>query len=229
MTMTLSVSEIFASIQGEGRLAGIASVFVRLAGCDLRCRWCDSSYAWEESSGQEMTAAEIVEQVASYARKHVVVTGGEPLLAEELPELLARLNERGMHVTLETAARQYRELLCDLISINPKLSNSASSTQPAEHCPQEPRLNITTIQQFINHHDYQLKFVICQQSDLQEIDEILAQLSGVDNDKVLLMPEATTKQEYRRRGPEVAQMCIEHGFRYCPRLQVELWGKQRRR
>jgi 7-carboxy-7-deazaguanine synthase len=225
----LNVSEIFYSIQGEGRYGGVPSVFVRLAGCDLRCRWCDTPYALQTSQGKPMTIDRILAQVETYDCPHVVVTGGEPLIAPELPDFLRELNRRGMHITVETSATQFREIICDLISISPKLSNSTPPDGPDVQSHQQRRLNIIAIGSFIDRCDYQLKFVVEKESDLAEIDELLNQLHNIDKNKILLMPQARTKTEYNRLGPRIAQMCIDKGFRYCPRLQIELWGNRRRR
>lgn len=98
--MPLKVNEIFHSIQGESSHAGHPCVFVRLTGCNLRCSWCDTPYAYEE--GEIMELADILDRVESYRCPLVEVTGGEPLLQEETPELIRRLLEKGFRVLLET-------------------------------------------------------------------------------------------------------------------------------
>jgi 7-carboxy-7-deazaguanine synthase len=226
----LKVSEIFLSLQGEGRLAGVVSVFVRLAGCNLHCRWCDTAYARRGGQRGQKSVAEIVSQVAEHGCRHVVVTGGEPLIAPELPELLQALADGEKHVTLETNATQYRDLACDLVSISPKLAHSTPLPGPQGRYAEEHerhRLNVPAIASFIDRHDYQLKFVVNDESDLTEVDAILSQLPAVDREKVMLMPLARTKTEYQRRAPLVAALCVRHGFRFCPRLHMELWGRQR--
>ncbi|MBN1436733.1 MAG: 7-carboxy-7-deazaguanine synthase QueE [Sedimentisphaerales bacterium] len=224
--MSLSVSEIFRSIQGEGRLAGVVSGFVRLAGCDLHCRWCDTPYARKGDQGSPMTIDQIVSQLSAWAVPHIVITGGEPLLADELPQLLQALKQRRCHITLETAATIYRPITCDLLSISPKLSNS-DPDEPAVQQHADRRLNIAAIQQYIDNHDYQLKFVVERPEDLAEIEQLLGQLSNVNRDNVLLMPQATTAEQHQRLGPIIAQLCIERNYRYCPRLQVLLWDRRR--
>ncbi len=101
----MRISEIFYSLQGEGFLAGVPSVFVRLAGCPLRCRWCDTKYAWEETAGQDYSIAEIVEQaVGKWPCKFVVITGGEPMINPDLPRIgSSELKAAGKHITIETA------------------------------------------------------------------------------------------------------------------------------
>lgn len=221
----MKISEIFCSLQGEGSLAGVASSFVRLAGCNLRCHWCDSTYAREEKNARQMTVEQVVEQVSQYNSRHVVVTGGEPLIADELPQLLEELARPGKHITVETNATLFREITCDLISISPKL---AGSTGPDEDSlAASRRLNIDAIRRFMSSFDYQLKFVVEGPEDLPEIEEIIGQLPGIDRNKIFLMPQAHTKSRYRALAPQIAQMCLENDFRFSPRLQVELWGGRR--
>ena len=102
--MTLKVNEIFYSIQGESSFAGLPCVFIRLSGCNLRCSYCDTQYAYDE--GNSFGIEEILEQVASYSCPLVEVTGGEPLLQNEAPLLIFQLLEKGYQVLLETNGSQ---------------------------------------------------------------------------------------------------------------------------
>ncbi len=226
----MKVSEIFSSVQGEGRRVGVVSIFVRLAGCDLRCQWCDTTYALNGEKAESLTVEEIIDRVEKYDCRQVVVTGGEPLIAPELPTLLDELKKRDRYITLETNATRYHPVECDLVSISPKLANSTPRQGPYAQFAEiheKNRLNVGAIKNFMDNYDYQLKFVVEDENDLREIEDILRKLPGVDRDKVMLMPQAKTKQEYRKRGPRIAQLCLEKGFFYSPRLQLELWGRQR--
>jgi len=230
--LKVKVSEIFLSLQGEGRWVGVNSVFVRLAGCNLWCKWCDTLYARESNGQKSMTVEQVVSRVDEFNCLHVVVTGGEPMIAPELGELLEQLKECGKTITLETNATSYQPIVCDLASISPKLAHSTPwQGQHAENAEnhEKTRLNIEAIQGFIDTHDYQLKFVVAGESDLAEIEDLLQQLRGVDRNKVMLMPLGETQQQYRKHGSMVAQMCIDKGFRYCPRLHIELWGNRKGR
>src|SRR5271155_947591 len=124
----MKISEIFYSIQGEGMLAGVPSVFVRTSGCNLRCSWCDTPYTSWNPEGEDLSIGEILERAealnAVSAAKHVVLTGGEPMIAPAIVELSGRFRERGMHITIETAGTVFTRVACDLMSISPKLSNS---------------------------------------------------------------------------------------------------------
>jgi 7-carboxy-7-deazaguanine synthase len=226
----MKIADLFYSIQGEGRLTGVPSAFVRLTGCNLRCAWCDTPYTSWHPEGQPVTLAEVVHQLQTFPVRHVVVTGGEPLLSPEVVPLCAALRDRGYHVTVETAATVFRPVDCDLASLSPKLSNSTPHERDGGRFAERHerlRLRPEVIRAFMERSDYQLKFVIEQLADLEEVEALLAQLPGVDREKVLLMPQGVTREELAERGPLVAEACKERGFRYCPRLHVELFGNQR--
>ena len=124
------VNEIFYSLQGEGFLAGVPSVFIRVAGCPLRCRWCDTKYAQEAQAGTEYDINEIVRAVGKWRCRHIVITGGEPMVNDGLPQLARELKAAGKHITIETAGIAYiPDMPCDLMSISPKLSNSTPTTE----------------------------------------------------------------------------------------------------
>jgi len=142
------ISEIYLSRQGEGRLTGTPSVFVRTSGCNLRCDFCDTPFTSWKPEGSQQSASEVFTAVLQTAADqlppradcpddsdepaaHVVLTGGEPMLAKEVESLCEQLNERGFHITIETAGTLDRQLSCDLMSISPKLSNSTPSSERA--------------------------------------------------------------------------------------------------
>ena len=120
----MKIAELFYSIQGEGKLVGVPSVFVRASGCNLRCAWCDTPYASWDPEGDELSVEKIVEQVAGHPAKHVVLTGGEPMIMPDVVPLAAALRSRGYHITVETAATVYKDIAVDLASLSPKLANS---------------------------------------------------------------------------------------------------------
>ena len=120
----MKIAEIFYSLQGEGSLVGVPSVFVRTSGCNLRCTWCDTPYTSWRPEGGELTIAAIVERVSGFRAQHVVVTGGEPMIAPEIGALTKSLKAAGLHITIETAGTVFVPVVCDLMSISPKLANS---------------------------------------------------------------------------------------------------------
>ena len=224
----MRISEIFHSLQGEGFLAGVPSVFVRLAGCPLRCGWCDTRYAWDERSGAHYTMDKIVARVEQLKSRFVVITGGEPMVNEELPELVKRLKAAGKHITIETAGIAFvPDIDCDLMSISPKLSNSVPADASLAVSHEHSRLDIAVLGELIDNYKYQLKFVVDSEDDLTEIEQTIEQISEVDLERVMLMPQARTRDELLAKSAMVAEMCERTGFNFCQRLQVLLWNNER--
>ncbi len=227
----MKISELFYSVQGEGKLTGVPSVFVRASGCNLRCTWCDTPYASWDPRGSNLSVPEIVEQVLRYKARHVVLTGGEPMIMPEIAALCTTLKEAGQHVTIETAATVFEPVAVDLASLSPKLSNSTPTERDggrfaAAH--EKQRLNIAVIQQFIDRSpDFQLKFVVSTPEDLVEIDDILRQLTGWQPSDVMLMPEGIDEGTLGSRAGWVVDLCKDRGFRFCPRLHIALFGNKR--
>jgi 7-carboxy-7-deazaguanine synthase len=226
----MKIADLFFSIQGEGRLVGMPSAFVRTTGCPLRCVWCDSDYTSWHPQGETMTVAQVLSRLAELPTRYVVVTGGEPLIAPGIEELCAGLHERGYHITIETAAVVFKEVACDLASLSPKLTNSIPHQREGGRWAtrhDRQRLRPDVIQAFLDRSDYQLKFVIERIEDVEEALAIVDSLRGVDPAKVLLMPEGTQREELDRRAAWLVEVCKQHGFRYCPRLHIELFGNRR--
>jgi 7-carboxy-7-deazaguanine synthase len=224
----MRISEIFYSLQGEGFFAGVPSVFLRLAGCPLRCRWCDTKYAWDQAAGTTYSIAKIVEIVQKWPCKFVVITGGEPMINSDLPKLVQALKANGKHITIETAGIAYMpDMLCDLMSMSPKLSNSTPSDAELTAVHEDSRLDVAVLRELIDNYKYQLKFVVDSQSDLYEIQQTIEEIGNVDSSKVMLMPQAATRDEFLAKSPMVADMCKQTGFAFCQRLQVLLWNNVR--
>ena len=227
----MRIAEIFYSIQGEGLLTGVPSVFVRTSGCNLRCHWCDTPYASWKPEGPEMSVEEILKKVFEWNCRHVVLTGGEPMVAPEPSVLAAGLRKAGKHITIETAATVVPAgIACDLASLSPKLSNS---TPPPERDPawakkhEDTRLRPDVIAEWIKNYAFQLKFVVSSEADLTEIKGLLSRLPPVPLDRVLLMPEGTDSKTLATRTPWLVEICKREGFRFCPRLHIELFGHAR--
>lgn len=226
------ISEIFHSLQGEGELTGVPSVFVRTSGCNLRCNWCDTPYASWSPEGAQMSVAEIVAAVTKHPAKHVVLTGGEPMLAKEIRELAAALRSLNHHITIETAATIPPDgIACDLASLSPKLRNSG----PDERLPaawrekhETLRWQPAVVKTWLRDYGYQLKFVVSQEADVNEVETMLAELGGgIPRSKVLLMPEGTTVEALRGKAGWLGELCKVRGYRYAPRLHIELYGNKR--
>ena len=226
----MRISEIFYSLQGEGRLIGLPSVFIRTSGCNLRCVWCDTPYTSWQPEGRSYPIEKIIREVEKYPARHVVITGGEPLLASELAELAAKLKAGGRHITIETAATIYRAVPCDLFSLSPKLANSTPWKRAAgKFAPRHEaqRLHFSVIQRYIDNYDYQLKFVVAQKTDFDEIKQILTGLKNVDRSRVLIMPEGTTRRTLMAKAKWLVELCKQNGYGFTPRLHIELFGDRR--
>lgn len=225
---TLPISEIFLSIQGEGKLCGVPSAFVRVSGCNLRCAWCDTPYASHRPEFTKMPVEDVAEAVLKMGCGHVVLTGGEPAIFGECGELCRRLKEAGKHITLETAGTFFVDFKADLLSISPKMSNSSplGDSWRMEHDAR--RIQVGVLQKFLDlGREIQLKFVMQSPGDLVEIEQLLEKLKGWKREDVLLMPEGRNREVLRERGLWLAELCKKSGYRFCGRLHVELWGEKR--
>lgn len=227
------------TIQGEGKLCGVPSLFIRLAGCNLRCSWtpnegksipCDTLYAaYLLENTRILTIEEVYNTVLhnTPSIRHIVITGGEPFLQyKELKDLCCRLKQNNrFHITIETNATIFQEEVAqyvDLFSLSPKLSSSHpdSSVQP---------LNVDSIRSFLEYaqsqtKDFQLKFVYSEEADIAEIQEILSQLKGWKNEDILLMPLGASPDIMRINSRKALEYCIRNGWRYCDRLHISLFG-----
>ncbi|MGD1031624.1 MAG: radical SAM protein [Opitutaceae bacterium] len=228
------ICEIFNSIQGEGELAGVPSVFVRTSGCNLRCAWCDTPYASWEPEGGNRGVSEIVAEVQRHpAVRHVVLTGGEPMIAKDIRALASELKGFGYHITIETAATvPPGGIACDLASLSPKLLNSAPDAE--RHAAwrrkhEALRWRPEAVCAWLDGgYAYQFKFVVTGPGDVDEIDGMLASLKReIPRHKVLLMPEGVTIEAIRARSGWLSELCKERGYRYAHRLQIELYGNVR--
>lgn len=225
----MKISEIFYSIQGEGMLAGTPSVFIRTSGCNLRCVWCDTPYASWEPEGEDLALEEILARVARFQAHYVVVTGGEPMIAPEIVHLTEALRQMRLHITVETAGTVYAPVECHLMSISPKTSNSTPfEREGGRWAAMHDRLRIRpeVLRRLMENYEYQLKFVVAEEDDLFEINDLVRRLRA-NPQRVLLMPEGTDPEVLRERAQWIVELCKQHGYRYSPRLHIELWGNRR--
>lgn len=223
----MKIAEIYKSMQGEGFLTGTPSVFVRASGCNLRCWFCDTPFASWRPEGIDYAVDEIVAEVEEWECRHVVLTGGEPMLFAELIPLCESLHERGRHITIETAGTLFLPVKCDLMSISPKFASSGPSAEKHSHWArrhQRQRFQPEVIRELLANYNYQLKFVIDVPADIGELTELLAQFPDVRRESVLLMPQGTTQDELTERSAWLEPLCHQHGWTFCPRKQIEWFG-----
>ncbi len=243
----MRIAEVFRSLQGEGLLAGTPSVFVRASGCNLRCGFCDTPYASWQPEGDFWTVEQIVDRVVELAApvadagldagdpaagpcRHVVLTGGEPMLFGDLAPLSRELSRRGFHITIETAGTRYLPVACDLMSISPKLSNSTPSAQehPQWSARHERRRRAPEVlRRLVAEYAYQIKFVIDTPADCEEAERYLAEFPEIDRSRVMFMPQGTEQARLEAIAAWLVPYCQEHGFRFCPRRQIEWFGYTR--
>lgn len=240
----MKVSEIFYSIQGEGKLIGVPSLFIRLSGCNLRCAWCDTPYASWNPEGEELSIEQILTRCQSLTPQaqipqHVVITGGEPCIFKELPALLAQFKALNCHITLETAGTLWPDFppalapLMDLASVSPKLANS---TPPAADHPtlakahEVQRINLQTLTQFATSPlitERQWKFVVSAPTDILEIQALIRQLPPIPPSDIILMPEGIDLDTLSSRNGFILEQCQKQGYRFSPRLHIHLFGNKR--
>jgi 7-carboxy-7-deazaguanine synthase len=218
------VAETFTSLQGEGMLVGMPSFFVRTSGCNLRCSWCDTPYTSWLPEGERRSVPELMDEAAASGVGHVVVTGGEPLLQREIGALTRALLAAGLHVTVETAGTVAPDFECDLLSLSPKTANSDPQS-PRRDRHRSLRLDRSPTRLLLERFpSYQLKFVVQGSDDMPEVLELLDEIGPVAAERVVLMPEGRTAEEVAVHAAGVAALCVRYGFRYTPRLHLDLFG-----
>lgn len=242
--LTLAADSIFTTIQGEGKLTGVTSVFVRLAGCNLHCTWnynnraieCDTAYAaYNITTRQQLTVTQIIQKIKEIRKgaKHIVITGGEPLLqATPLTELCRVLKSEGFHITIETNGTLYNDELMsyiDLYSISPKLKSSTPQNNNFATLHNQKRVNINTLGELIEsatkrNKDIQFKFVVTGVKDIDEIENILSRLPLIKSENILIMPVGSDETTLTDTTNTILDVVMEKGWRYCDRLHIRLFG-----
>jgi 7-carboxy-7-deazaguanine synthase len=232
----LPVNELFESLQGEGKLAGTPSVFVRTSGCNLRCWYCDSYHTSWEPTHAWMALGDVLAEVESFDANHVVLTGGEPLVHDASERLLEALADRGYHTTVETNGTIAADAPIDLASISPKLANSVPTPDRDPKGDGEwadrhddRRIDLDALAALVESYDSQLKFVVSEADDVAEVAALVervrdATTATVHDEDILLMPEGATRERLAETRERVAALALEHGYRYTPRLHVDLWN-----
>jgi organic radical activating enzyme len=226
----LPVSEIFFSIQGEGVHAGTPSVFLRTYYCNLTCTWCDTKYTWLNQNAasegidyQWMGEEGLLERLTSYDCKHLVVTGGEPLLHQKvLSRLLSRLKQSGFFIEIETngTIAPSPEIVhsVDCFNVSPKIENSLVK--------KEVRIRSGVLETLVKLDKAWFKFVICEPGDLKEVEDLVSECR-IPRERVLLMPEGTDAEALLVRSRWLVEACMRRGFRFTPRLHIMLFGNRR--
>lgn len=172
----LRITEIFHSLQGESDSVGIPTVFVRLTGCPLRCRYCDTAYAF--TGGESWRIADILREVEQYQTRYVTVTGGEPLAQKNCLDLLGQLSDAGYRVSLETSGA------LDISQVDARVVRVVDLKTPASGEMDKNRYaNIAELKP----HD-QLKFVLCNREDYDWARQCMAEYELAERCEVLMSP-----------------------------------------
>ena len=214
------VAETFYSIQGEGATAGLPAVFVRLQGCSVGCAWCDTKYSWDPQAGREVELSALLDEVAAFPCRRVVITGGEPLESPLFAPLATALAARAYVLEVETSGTLEPPREGDAAiqwNVSVKLAGSGVA--------EATRVNGGAIRAFLAR-DAWWKFVV---SDPGEVGEVLrlAERFALPRERVLLQPEGLRADELAARTPWVVEACKAHGFRFSPRLHILIWGARR--
>lgn len=210
----MKVNEIFHSIQGEGLYIGRPTVFIRLTGCNLRCTWCDTEYAFEE--GEDMSVDEVIAEVKKYRIKEVCITGGEPMLQEETINLMFQLIDRGYHIVLETNGS---------IALDEVPAEDAVSIAMDIKCPSsgmEDRMLFSNIE-LLGPGDF-LKFVIADEKDYEYAMEVLDTYQP--ECEAVFTPVGGADLKW------LAELIIDDGardIRVLPQLHKIIWGNERKK
>jgi 7-carboxy-7-deazaguanine synthase len=227
------VMEIYRSVQGEGLLMGVNTTFVRFFACNLRCRWCDTKYSWSLREGgfyREMTAVEVRDAVTELATRHVVLTGGEPTLQRDLPELARLLAADGQHVTVETAATIFPEAALPhvgLWSLSPKLPSAGDGY-----------LRPAIIERFlaeVPRERVQWKFVVRDDADEEALRALIEGHPRFREGQlpILLQPESgRAAADYPGALEKLVQRIASpfwaaYNVRVLPQMHFLIWGSRR--
>lgn len=223
MTLTTPrgrIAETFYSIQGEGATAGLPAIFVRLQGCTVGCGWCDTKYSWDPAAGREVDLPALLDEVAAFPCRRVVITGGEPLESPLFPPLAAALAAGGYVVEVETSGTRAPGAEADRgVQWNVSLKLSGSGV------PEGTRVNPAAVRAFLAREAW-WKFVVSEPGEIGEVLR-LAERFALPRARILLQPEAIRREDLLERSPWVVEACKRHGFAFSPRLHVLLWGARR--
>ncbi len=221
------IAETYESFQGEGPWAGTKSLFIRTSGCNLRCGFCDTPYTSWDPEGEQWSLDELKKAVDISKVEHVVITGGEPMLAAQLTELTEICRAANRTITIETAGTVVRSVECDLMAISPKRGNSAPPDPHWRLRHEQTRHQPAVVQALLQRYDSILKFVVDSRDDLDDIRQYLKEFPDASARQVWLMPQARTRDELSARAPMVEKAAADMGFNYSPRLHVAQFGDAR--
>lgn len=236
-TTTPGEPEIFASLQGEGRSAGLPCTFVRLSRCNLACTWCDTAYTWRfegdnrahrdgiafERKANQITLdeADVAARIMALGGNRLVITGGEPLLqGAALARLVGLLTGHTIEIETNGTVVPHRDLdpLVSQYNVSPKLNHSGNAADIA--------LIPERLSAWSSEPKAHFKFVISSPADLSEVLEMIDRFA-LPKARIQLMPEGTRSAVLREREVWLAPLCLQHGLGMSDRLHIHLYGDSR--
>jgi organic radical activating enzyme len=240
-TVTPGEPEIFASLQGEGRSAGLPCTFVRLSRCNLACNWCDTAYTWRfeggadllgrphrddisfERSANQVTLSEeeVAARIMALGGNRLVITGGEPLLqGAALARMVALLEGHAVEIETNGSVQPHPALdaLVAQYNVSPKLAHSGN--------PAELALIPERLAAWAQDPRAWFKFVVASPADVAEIEGLVS-AHGLPRERVMLMPEGTSSAAIRATSAWLAPLALDHGLGFTDRLHIHLYGDTR--
>lgn len=229
---SLDISEMFSdTLQGEGINSGVPATFIRMQGCTLKCSWCDTLDVWPHGSKyyhEEVFA--LMESVGLIQKldwgQHLILTGGSPLKQQDslVSFIRAFQNKYGFkpYIEVENEAVlmpiQELEELVDCWNNSPKLANSGMR--------ERVRYRPEVLSHMSALDNSWFKFVVTNDTDWKEIQEMYLDTHLIKKSQIILMPEGQTQEELQKSREYVAEICCREGIRYCDRMHVIIWNKK---
>jgi 7-carboxy-7-deazaguanine synthase len=218
----INISEVFQAIQAEGVLAGVPSVFIRLSAPIERCTWCEMPNVTPWSlEGVDVYMGALLSNIRKQYVGHAVVLGGEPMLHPDLASLCEALSGIDQHVTVECPGSAFQRIKCDLMSITPKLKTAAPARKAKGPKVESAGYDIDALRQLIQSNNYQLKFVVRDRAEMEEVKQIVDEVQA-ERSRVLLIPEATKPKDLREQSEWIVEACKFFNFRYGQGLQTQI-------
>ena len=234
----MKILEETFTIQGEGRYTGVPSLFIRTTGCNLRCSWkgiddeitvCDTPYSsLYPEKGYNLDIDNVLEKLNNSNTKHVIITGGEPSMVSNLSEIANKFIYNEYKVTVETNGTIYHKNMHEaFMSLSPKLKSSYH--QEIAHWKNIHKRNnnfTESCKKWMETNDYQFKFVYSLENDLEEILQIQDKLK-IPNDKIYLMPQGISTEQFKQVEKSLWNICSEKGFNFSQRVHINIFGNVR--
>jgi len=219
----LYYTEMFHSIQGEGKSIGKNVVFIRLSNCNLKCIYCDSKHSW--TKGTKIKFSDIYKYYVDCKAQGIIITGGEPLVQKNVIEKMLKYDvypykyvEVETNGTINPGSKLFE--LVDQFNISPKLENSGNAKKDRY----KPKVLKKIIEQ---SNDCIFKFVISDEKDLQEIEEIITE-NNINKKQVYLMCEGVDSESQLKNQQNIIQIALEKGWNFSPRAHILIWDKKQK-